>query len=143
MSYTNTMGSRRGVSLLLEAVFGFGLFAVAILVVFGLFPSSYQSTALAKNVTVANGIAQEVIEAERAKPYASIASQARAPFPTPPVSTIDGTVSNVTYNVEVVVTPDPVPPNIPDRKRILVRVDWDSGRVDYSVELETYAVDRD
>ena len=135
------MRYQRGVSLLLEAVFGFGLFAAAMLVVFGLFPSAHNSASLAKNLTVANGIAQEVIEQERAQPYASIASQPRAPFPAAPTSTIDGTLSTVTFNVEVIVTVDPIP-DAPDRKRILVRVDWSDARVLHAVELETHAVQR-
>ncbi len=141
MRYTSLMGSNRGVSLLLEAVFGFGLFAMAILVVFGLFPSTHNSTTLAKNLTLANGICQEIIEQQRALPYASIASVARAPFVGAPISTIDGNQSRVTFNVEIIVTVDPLA-GVPDRKRILVRVDWADARIVHKVELETYAVER-
>ncbi len=133
------MGSKRGVSLLLEAVLGFGIFASALLVIFALFPSTYQSTTLAKNLTIANGIAQEVMEQERSQPFLNIVSKPRVPFPAP-ASVIDGVVSNVDFNVEVTVLNDPLP-TVPFRKHLVVRVDWADARIVHEVVLETYAVE--
>lgn len=133
------MGSNRGVSLLLEAVIGFGIFATALLVIFALFPSTYQSTTLAKNLTIANGIAQEVMEQERAQPFINVVSKPRVPFPAP-ASVIDGTVSNVNFNVEVVVLNDPLP-TVPFRKHLAVRVDWADSRIVHEVVLETYVTE--
>ena len=134
------MRRERGVSLLLEAMFGFGLFAVAILVVFALLPSSYQSATTAKNLTLANGIAQEVLERERIQPFPDVISKGRVLFLSAPVSTIDGRVSQVTFNVEVIVSNDPLP-GLPLRKHLLVRVDWSDARVLHTVELETYVIE--
>lgn len=46
------MSGRRGVSLLLEVIFGIGLFAVSLLLLFGMFPTSKRSMTQARQVGI-------------------------------------------------------------------------------------------
>jgi type II secretory pathway pseudopilin PulG len=62
-----------GVSLLLEVLIGLGIFLIAFLFVYGVFPMSQRSLAEGRNQMVANNIAREFMEIERDKNLARVA----------------------------------------------------------------------
>ncbi|MGE0494784.1 MAG: hypothetical protein AB7S38_36575 [Vulcanimicrobiota bacterium] len=131
----------RGVSLLLEVLFGFGLFAVALLLVFGLFPTSHRATTSTKNLAIASDLAREFMEQELANDFGSIASRPPVDIPVP--VTVNGVASQTTFTVGVDVFPEApgAPPNNFERKRVLVTVTWPEGTgAIRSTRLESYAI---
>ncbi|MBI3927516.1 MAG: hypothetical protein HY319_18400, partial [Armatimonadetes bacterium] len=96
----------RGVSLLLEILFGLGLFAIAFILVFSLFPTSHHSLTQAKNYALANAAAQEYIAKEKVKDYQAIldASPTLGLVETRS-ATINGVAVNTTFNVDVTANP--------------------------------------
>ncbi|MGE0491785.1 MAG: type II secretion system protein J [Vulcanimicrobiota bacterium] len=132
--------SERGVSLLLEAVFGLTLFALAMLFVFALFPATRRSAEMARERDVANNLARDYLERERALPYDDVGNITPAAT-TPPEqiaipTTFDGVSSQTNYDVEVIVTE----PEVDKRKVVRVVVRWLSSGIEHSVSLETYKV---
>ncbi|MCA9794676.1 MAG: hypothetical protein KC910_22870 [Candidatus Eremiobacteraeota bacterium] len=111
-------------SLLLEAVFGLGLVAVAVLLVFGLFPTSQRSTTTAKNMATATNLARQELERQLLLPYASVVDA--PPVPLPAITgTVNGVSSDTQFQLEV--KTEEYAAN--ERKGVLVVVSWDeSGR---------------
>lgn len=129
------MRSERGVSLLLEAVLGIGIFAVSLLLVFGIFPSSQRSVTQAKDLAVAHNLAREFLEEELAKAYVDVA--ASGPTPLPISTTVNGETTTTQFEVTVQVTEE-----VPNRRKaVTVLVNWDFGEIRREVRLEGYAVD--
>ncbi len=125
-----------GVSLLLEVLFGLGLFGAVLLIVFGLFPTTHRSITQARRVTEANNLAREYLEVERAKPFQDPAPGSfTAGFPTVR-SRVDGNEVSNTYNVTVAVTNVGTPASDDERQSIVVSVAWNEGPVNRTVRAE-------
>ena len=125
---------------MLEAVFGLALFALAMLFVFALFPATRRSAEMARQRDVANNLARDYLERERALPYDDVGMITPAATAPPEQiaipSTFDGVTSDTNYEVEIVVSE----PEVDKRKVVRVVVRWQSLGIDHSVRLETYKV---
>ncbi|HIB67254.1 MAG TPA: hypothetical protein EYO33_19655 [Phycisphaerales bacterium] len=129
--------------MLLEVVIGFGVFATAVLFLFGLFATSKKAQASSKNLAIASELCREAMERELAKGYAGITTEPPIPNPhAPPMeSTVNGVTSKTYFQLsvdvnELLVTADSVP-----RKLVTVTVSWDGVTGPRKVELETILVD--
>lgn len=135
-------GSRRGLSLLLEVIFGLGLFAASMLLVFAVFPTSHRAITSTKNLAVATDLAREFMEQELAKSYGTITDADPVAFPIP--VTVNGVVTSTEFDplVEVFAELPGAAPNDFARKRVVVTVGWVEGNgADRSVVLESYAIE--
>ena len=119
---------------MLEAIIGLGIFAVVVLVIFGIFGSVGRSNAQARQHAMARNLARQALDRELGKPYASVISV--APTMVSGFFTSNGVDSRVDYQVEVVVTE--LVAN--ERKSVLSRVRWDHGEIQRKVELESFVV---
>ena len=120
--------------LLLEVLVGIGVFSVALLLLFGVFPATHRAETMANNLNVANGLALEYLERELAKPYDGIADS--GPFPIPIVTTVNGVDTVRDFEITVSETELDL-----DRRRLVnVRVQWMQGEIQRRVEVEGYAV---
>lgn len=128
------MNGRRGVALLLETVVGLGLFAVAIIIFFGIFTTVGRSAAQARNHSVALHLARELMERERSKDYAAVDDVGLAVVPVS--ATMNGVDTTMQYNTEVYVNEEVAG----ERKNVLVTVSWAEGAVRREVQLETFKV---
>ncbi|MCA9796817.1 MAG: hypothetical protein KC910_33635 [Candidatus Eremiobacteraeota bacterium] len=128
-------------SLLLEVLFGFGLFATALLLVFGLFPTSHRATTSTKNLAIASDLAREFMEQELANDFSTISTRPAVDIPVP--VTVNGVSSQTTFTVVVEVFPEAAgaaPDNF-ERKRVLVTVTWPEGTgATRTTRLESYAI---
>lgn len=122
-------------SLLLEAVFGLGLVAVAILLVFGLFPTSQRSTVTAKNMATATNLARQELERQLLLPYGAVVDAAPVPLPVM-TSTVNGVTSDTQFQLEV--KTEEFVAN--ERKGVLVVVSWDESDRHREVRLEGLVV---
>lgn len=137
------MRCERGVTLLLEVVFGIALFSIALLFLFGIFPNAQRSMTLSRNVGIAQNLAREYIEIERALPYADVGNVSPAATSPPEVVPITSTVNGVTSTTDFRVTLNVVETIAGKRKVITATVEWDYGTgagQTRNVTLETYKV---
>lgn len=124
-----------GVSLLLEVVFGLALFAVSILLLFGVFPNAQRAATQSKNVAIASELALEYLNRERALPYQAVGTP-RPPEVVPISTTVNGVTATTDYTVSLsVLEPEPG-----KRKDITVKVAWVEGQVNRSFRLESFRV---
>ena len=125
----------------MEVVIGFGVFAAAVLFLFGLFATSKKAQASSKNLAIASELCRESMERELAKGYAGIVT-INPPIPLRSIqSTVNGVTSTTDFELsvdvnELLVTADSVP-----RKLVTVIVSWDGVTGRRKVELETIVVD--
>jgi len=119
--------SQSGVSLLLEALLGIGIFGAVMLVVFSLFPSTHASLSQARRYTEAVNLAREHADLVRAMGYPTGAPPVPAipPVPVPISVVVDGKPSETLYQVTVDRTLAGTPPD--DLCLINVTVSWDEG----------------
>jgi type II secretory pathway pseudopilin PulG len=128
---------RRGISLLLEVLLGLGLFGLGMLMVMGLFPTTFASSAQARNLSLATNLAREVCEQVKGQGYNDALSR-----PWTPVtfnSEINGqtAVQQFAYDVDVTeIAGRPL-------KNLTVRVRWNTGGAhadghEHSYRLQTY-----
>ena len=131
----------RGVSLLLEIVVGLGIFLVAFLLVYGVFPMSQRALAEARNQLVANSIAREFLEAERDKRLSRVAhgqgeivvSDSRRGD-----HTVEGRESDVEYLVTISGRDGPVD----GTREVTVLVEWSYGGLRHQTSLESIVAAR-
>ncbi|MEW6279619.1 MAG: hypothetical protein AB1758_13405 [Candidatus Eremiobacterota bacterium] len=119
-------------------MFGIGLFAVSLLLLFGLFPTAHRSATLAKNVSMATTLARETMEEQvLAQTFDSIAATGG---PVPVVlassSVVRGVdvqdVDNFTYEIVLPPTGDA------ELKHVVVLVRWQEGATTHVLRLQTY-----
>jgi len=130
-------------TLLLEVIIGLGVFAAAILLIFGLFASSQKTTASTKNLAIATDLAREVMEGQLTLGYDSVVDLPATDIPVP--ATIDGvqTTTTFTSRVRVFVEPANTAPNTFDfeRKRVVVTISWpEVTGAPRKTDLETYVI---
>lgn len=129
-------------ALLLEVLLGFGIFATALLLAFGVFPNSQRAAGQSRNYTLANALAKENLQEELGKDPASVVSR-------PPSNIQRFIYSNsadpitVQFEEEIVVTPlapSPMAPVNVSNVESIVR--WDErsaiGRVQRTVKYEAW-----
>ena len=122
--------------MLLEIVFGLGIFAVALLLVFGVFVTTRRSSTQARNYSLALHEARNTLEQEASKAYASVvAIPAPGNLVTVP-TLVNGQPGKVVFNVTTEVN-ETIPG---ERKEVRVTVVWSEEGIDRKVELETYVV---
>lgn len=128
--------SSRGVSLLLEALLGLGIFAVSILVVLALIPGGHDSLNKGKNRMLATVICRDVLDQRKARAYDAIVTE--APFPLVRGTRIDGNDVNSEFTVTVSVAPLTAAPY--ESKDLLVGVEWTESESTRRVQIETIVV---
>ncbi|MBI3926963.1 MAG: hypothetical protein HY319_15615 [Armatimonadetes bacterium] len=127
----------QGVSLLLEVVFGMGIFSACLLLIFGVFPTSHRALTQAKNLALANSIARDLLEQELAEDFDSIEDAPAAPYPRQTL--VNGVTATTQFSGSIEVTVlDTAPPY--DRKQVVATVSWVEGPILRKVELESHAV---
>ena len=126
-------------ALLLEALLGMGIFLVALLLAFGVFPNSQRAAAQARNFNLATAMARDFLDQELAKPYDSIADV--APFPqdrffrsnskdsAPPI--------RIRYEVEIETSPLTITPPV-EGKIVRTFVRWVEGSIRREVSYESW-----
>lgn len=127
--------------MVLEVVVGFGIFTIALLLIFGLFTTSRKATTTSKNLAVAVDLASQVMETELALGYAAVDS--RDPQVIPLTTLVDGSPVTIEYVSEVTVTTVPSGSTFSfEHKRVVVTISWSevTGMTRQTV-LETYVVD--
>lgn len=147
MRRAKNLQGRRGLSLLLEVIFGIGIFSVCMLMVFSLFPTSHRSLTQAKNYGFAGNLARQIMEQERALGYDGL------PLGPGPIdliygtATVDGTTATTTFNHQRTVAQlTTSAAEGYDSKGLAVRVWWVDGRagvasfLEREVTLETIVV---
>lgn len=132
------VSKKRGMSLLLEAVFGLGLFSVSLLLLFGIFPTSHRAVTQAKNVSLATNLARELLEGELVKGYANAGVPAAGTVIIPRSGLVNGQPVTTNFNCTVTVTPHPTEANV---KVVVSRVDWMEGPIQRDVTLQSYVGD--
>lgn len=141
----------RGVSLLLEVFFGISLFATALLLIFGVFPTAQRSLASAKNLMVANDLARMIMEQKKVQAetaatradWQAVVDEGPVPVTVPVV--VNGVASDTTFNWELAVqdVDDKTVTGNLDRKRLTVRINWAEGPRLRSTLLETFVARAD
>lgn len=84
MSFVSRSIARGGMSLLLEVVVGFGLLATCVLLIFGVFPASYSTMAVAKDRSIAINLARELAEERRVAGFSDPKNATSADLPGGP-----------------------------------------------------------
>lgn len=119
---------------------GFGVFAAALLFLFGLFASSKKAQASAKNLAIATELCREAMEVELSKSYGGIDTSV-----APVVHNIDGTINGVqtTTNFEARIEVNELlaPPDGVRRKIVSAIVEWDGVTGRRTARLETIVVE--
>lgn len=112
--------TRRGASLLLESVFGFGLLSVVVLLCLGVFPAFSQSASLTRNMAGADFLACQLLEQQRAAGYDRVVNRPDTSYTLQ--STINGNqvVQQFTYRVDTQAVN-------PQCKAVKVTVSWIVG----------------
>ncbi|GMU55768.1 MAG: hypothetical protein AMXMBFR33_49140 [Candidatus Xenobia bacterium] len=122
-------------SMLLEIIFGLGIFCISLLLLFGIFPTTHRATTQAKNVSVATNLAREYLERAMALGFANATSF------VPPAVTVPGQVNgvavNTTFQGQVTVTPQ----GWPNVNNVVSEVRWREGPIQRSVRLQSYVAD--
>ncbi len=121
--------------MLLEIIFGLGIFCISLLLLFGIFPTSHRATTQAKNVSVATNLAREYLERAMALGYAN-ASTFTPPAVTVP-SMVNGVAVNTTFQGQVTVSPQ----GWPSVNDVVSEVTWREGPIQRSVKLQSYVAD--
>lgn len=142
---------RRAISLLLEVLFGVGLFATAMLLIFGVFPTSQRSLAGAKNLMVANDLARMIMEQKKVQAetaatradWQAVVDEGPIPVTVPVV--VNGVASETTFNWDLAVVDvnDKTVSGNLDRKRLTVTISWQEGARFRSTVLETFVARAD
>lgn len=144
MSYRRTRAAAAGASLLLEVVFGIAIFSVSLLLLFGIFPTAQRSVNQARDVGIANNLAREFLERERALPYGDVGNITQAATAPPELVTVPTVVNGVNGQTTFEVTVAVAEPEPGKRKVITVVVAWHEGsgplEVDREVGLECFKV---
>ena len=125
-----------GVSLLLEVLIGLGIFLIAFLFVYGVFPMSQRSLAEGRNQMVANNIAREFMEIERDKNLAKVArGEGKLTITDTRKSEgqVEGRKGAVDY--EVTVTGDDGP--VDGTRLVEVAVTWSYGGLKHETKIES------
>lgn len=125
-----------GFSLLLEVMVGLGIFLIAFLMVYGVFPMSQRSLAEGRNQMVANSIAREFLEAERDKTLATVAQGKGNIVVTDTRSgqhQVEGRQSHVDYEVTVTGSDG----SVPGTRLVQVVVAWNYGGLAHRTRMET------
>lgn len=125
---------RRGVSMLLETIVTLGVFAVALLVTMGIITGVSQSSAQAREYTLARETARQAMEQQRNQPFASIGVPAPSPYLVVVPFTNNGQSLAIEYTVSV-----SVHDAAGQYKDILVKVAWRHGDIPREIQLETSA----
>jgi hypothetical protein len=128
----------RGVSLLLEVIFGLGLFSVSLLMLFGIFPTSHRAVTQAKNVSLATNLARELLEGELVKGFANAGVPVAGTVIIPKSGLVNGEPVTTNFDCTVTVTPHPVEANV---KVVVSRVAWREGPIQRDVTLQSYLGD--
>lgn len=123
---------KRGVSLLLESLFGIGLFGLSLLFAMAIFPTGQRAVVQGKNYSLANGLARELMEELKSADFAAVSDDQ---YFVPRMTEVNGVAANVTFTVDIDETTQGSPPN--ERKDVLVRVSWQEGGLVRRVQLET------
>jgi len=111
-----------------------GIFAIAFLVVMGVFGSISRTNAQSRQYTLALQLVRSVLEREIHKPYASVLPVATQIVPITFESS--GNVLTLDFNVEFLVrNPEIVPGKC---KHVTARVTWEDGGTPREVALDTY-----
>lgn len=124
-------------------VVGFGVFAAAVLFLFGLFATSKKAQASSKNLAIASELCREAMERELTKGFGGI-NTINPPIPLESIeSTVNGVTSTTNFelsvdvnNISASVAADGVA-----RKEVTVIVSWDGVTGPRKVELETVVVE--
>lgn len=125
-------------ALLLEALLGLGIFAVALLLSFGVFPNSQRATTVSRNYVLANSIARDFLDRELLKDYDSVAASGPTPVTREVVS--DGVSRMLDFEHEIVV--DLVDAGTADeRKNVRSIVRWNEGPFQREVFYECWAAE--
>lgn len=127
----------RGVSLLLEAALGLGIFTVALLMLFAVFPLAHRSLTQARNHEIATNLAKDFLEQELRKDYDSVQNLA-SPIQVIVPATSDGVNVSLRFNISIEV--DEVatsPPDLYSRKNVVIRASYLEGLREGKVTLET------
>lgn len=128
--------SKRGVSLLLEVIIGLGIFLIAFLFVYGVFPMSQRALAEGRNQMVANNLAREFMEIERDKNMARVArgeGKLTVTDSRRSEGEVDGRKGAVDY--EVTVTGDDGP--APGTRLVEVAVSWTYGGLRHETKIQS------
>ncbi len=124
----------RGISLVLEIVIGLGIFLIAFLLSYGVFPLNQRALAEARNQLVANGIARQVMNVERERKTARVAGGGGDLLITDVREgnhVVEGRDSRVDYNVEVKARDG----DLEGTRVIEVSVTWTYGGVNHRTDL--------
>lgn len=127
---------RKGVSLLLECVFGLGIFVVSLLLLFSVFPTAQRSSQQARELSQGSWIARDLMEGVLARGYDLAVSH--APTVLPRQSFVNGVqlTTDYTYRVEV------APQGTANVKNVVVTVDWPSSSLPrQALKLQSYVAD--
>lgn len=130
-------GHPKGMSLLLEVLLGLGLFGLCMLLVMGLFPTTFASSAQARNLSLAANLAREVCEQVKAEGYS--AAVPRSWTPVTLTTEINGVKSAQEFSYNVDVTPIAGRP----LKDVVIQVRWGTGSTQvgghqHGYRLQTY-----
>ncbi|MBI3925143.1 MAG: prepilin-type N-terminal cleavage/methylation domain-containing protein [Armatimonadetes bacterium] len=120
--------SRRGVNLI-ELLLALALFATAILLIIGIFPTAARSVRQAQGIVVATDLASRRLEELRAVPFAGLAPAVSVIKMT---STSSGGPQVTEYTVQTLVTD-----RSPDLKHVEVLVSWSTDQARL-LRMETY-----
>ena len=135
-------------SLLLEVMLGFGIFSTCLLMLFGIFPASYQTLAMARDLSMANNLARDKAENLRMAgyfdPLNSVGAHPAVPEQLFGMCVINGASTSTNFQRTWQVT------QLDARTRqVVVTVAWTIGNVgsatgfNRQVQLETYVVSQD
>lgn len=138
--------SNAGTSLLLEVLFGMGLFGGVVLIVFGLFPTTHRSLTQSRRTAEAYNLARWVAERERGLAIQPSGPPDPAPellYPNPAgadagSTVVDGQAVQNAYNVTVVRRTINTPSGTPadERQALTVTVRWEEGTLQRQQQLE-------
>lgn len=119
--------------MLLETVLGLGIFAVCLLMLFSIFPTSHRSTTQAKNVSLATNLARERLEWQLALGHDDAASV--PPTVIPKGCRINGEDTQVEFVCTVTVTDVASMPGV---RNVVSLVEWKEGPINRRVDLQSY-----
>jgi len=122
--------------MLLETMLGFGLFSLALLFVFSLFPVAQQSSTQARDLSLATGLARDLLEEKRALTFDDPGLVSSSPVLIPVDAEVNGVRTTLVFERRLEVTPLPTPRQ--DLKSVVVYVDWKYQEIPRSVQLETF-----
>lgn len=124
-----------GVALLLEAIIGIGLFAMAAIMLLGILTAVSQASVQAREMSLALQIARDEITKVRSRSFDVLGSAIPNAVVTVE-STQAGTRSLTDFTVATTITPLGVGATITERT-LVVRVSWKRGEVVRDVALES------